>query len=107
MPGAFIERREVIRQIQKQGADPKRRGVPMKKLSMLLVLVLVAALLTTPSLAEGTTYTQAPMLDAKVEGGEQMCIRDREKPPPGQSGWPCPAGKAAARLRIRLSLIHI
>ena len=42
----------------------------MKKLSMLLVLVLVAALLTTPSLAEGTTYTQAPMLDAKVEGGE-------------------------------------
>ena len=37
----------------------------MKKLSMLLVLVLVAALLTTPSLAEGTTYTQAPYAGRK------------------------------------------
>ena len=49
----------------------------MKKLSMLLVLVLVAALLTTPSLAEGTTYTQAPMLDAKVEGGELPPVAER------------------------------
>ena len=74
--GRFIERREVIRRIRKQDADPERRGVPMKKLSMLLVLVLVA-LLTAPSLAEGMTYTQAPMLNAKVESGELPPVAER------------------------------
>lgn len=35
----------------------------MKKLSMLLVLALVATLLAIPAMAEGLTFTQAPMLD--------------------------------------------
>ena len=49
----------------------------MKKLSMLLLFVFIVTFLITPSLAEGTTYTQAPMLDAKVESGELPAVEDR------------------------------
>ena len=49
----------------------------MKKLSILLVLAMVAALIAVPSFSEGAAYTQAPMLDALVESGELPPVEER------------------------------
>ena len=48
----------------------------MKKLSILLVLAMVA-LFAVPSMSEGMAYTQAPMLDALVESGELPPVEER------------------------------
>ena len=49
----------------------------MKKVSFLLVVALMLSMLAIPSFAEGTTYTQSPMLDALVESGELPPVEER------------------------------
>ena len=48
----------------------------MKKLSWLLVLALLISMLSVYASAEGD-YTQAPMLDARVEAGELAPVEER------------------------------
>lgn len=49
----------------------------MKKICLLLVFALVATMAVVPSFAEEMTYTQAPMLDARVESGELPSVAER------------------------------
>ena len=49
----------------------------MKKLSLLLVLAMLASLFTFAASAEGSAYAQAPMLDAAVEAGELPPVEER------------------------------
>ena len=48
----------------------------MKKLSWLLVLAMLLSIMSVTASAEGT-YTQAPMLDARVEAGELPPVEER------------------------------
>lgn len=49
----------------------------MRKICMLLVFALVASMAVVPSFAEAAAYTQAPMLDARVEAGELPPVEER------------------------------
>ena len=48
----------------------------MKKLSLILVLAMVVSMFAFTATAEGT-YSQSPMLDAKVESGELPPVEER------------------------------
>lgn len=49
----------------------------MKKLAWLITLALMVSMLAVTATAEGTAYTQAPMLDAMVESGEIPPLEER------------------------------
>lgn len=49
----------------------------MKKLSLLLVFLLLLGILGTSSMAEGVTYSQSPLLDEKVNSGELPPVEER------------------------------
>ena len=48
-----------------------------KALALLVALTLALSLLAGTALAEPTTYTQAPMLDALVEAGDIPPLEER------------------------------
>ncbi|MGI6238537.1 MAG: ABC transporter substrate-binding protein [Christensenellales bacterium] len=49
----------------------------MKKVCFLLIFALVASMAAIPALAEGATYSQAPMLDERVASGELPPVAER------------------------------
>lgn len=49
----------------------------MKKLSWLIVLVMLVSVCTFTASAEGTTYSQSPILDEAVESGELPPVEER------------------------------
>ena len=49
----------------------------MKRLSAIIALAMLISVFSCAALAEGTTYTEAPMLAAKVEAGELPPVEER------------------------------